>query len=163
VPFHFRSRLSGESKLDGHVAWDYGMLLLDKLVGRWVPVRFISFGLIGGAGVGVHMTLLALLFKTGLTSFAFGQAAATLVAMVFNFFVNNMLTYRDRQLHGVAMLRGLALFMAVCSVGALANVGIAEYLFSQRQGWVPAAIGGILVGAVWNFSTSAFYTWGKGR
>jgi dolichol-phosphate mannosyltransferase len=49
VPFHFRPRLSGESKLDGHVAWDYGMLLLDKLVGRWIPVRFISFGLIGSA------------------------------------------------------------------------------------------------------------------
>lgn len=163
VPFHFRPRLSGESKLDGHVAWDYGMLLLDKLVGRWIPVRFISFGLIGSAGVGVHMTVLTLMFKTGLTSFAVGQAIATLVAMVFNFFVNNMLTYRDRRLRGTAMLRGLVLFMVVCSVGALANVGIAEYLFSHRQGWVPAAIGGILVGAVWNFATSAFYTWGKGR
>jgi dolichol-phosphate mannosyltransferase len=163
VPFHFRSRLSGDSKLDGHVAWDYGMLLLDKLVGRWMPVRFISFGLIGGAGVAVHMTVLTLLFKAGTLSFAIGQATATLVAMVFNFFVNNMLTYRDRRLHGAAMFKGLVLFMAVCSVGALANVGIAEYLFDHKQGWVPAAIGGILVGAVWNFSTSAFYTWGKGR
>lgn len=163
VPFHFRPRLSGESKLDGHVAWDYGMLLLDKLVGHWIPVRFISFGLIGGVGVGVHMGVLALLFKAGLVSFSAGQALATIVAMVFNFFVNNMLTYRDRRLHGIAMLKGLAVFMAVCSVGAIANVGIAEYLFSHRRGWVPAAIGGILVGAVWNFSTSAFYTWGKRR
>jgi dolichol-phosphate mannosyltransferase len=161
VPFQFRARHAGESKLDGHVAWDYGMLLLDKLVGRWIPVRFISFGLIGGAGVGVHMAVLATLFQSGLTRFSVGQAVATGVAMVFNFFVNNMLTYRDRRLRGTKMIKGLATFALVCSVGAIANVGIAEYLFNHRQGWVPAALGGILVGAVWNFATSAFYTWGK--
>jgi dolichol-phosphate mannosyltransferase len=161
VPFQFRARHAGESKLDGHVAWDFGMLLLDKLVGRWIPVRFLSFGLIGGAGVFVHMAVLSALYKGGLATFATGQAVATVVAMVFNFFVNNQLTYRDRRLRGAAMVRGLASFMLVCSVGAIANVGIAEYLFSHRQGWVPAALGGILVGAVWNFATSAFYTWGK--
>ena len=139
------------------------LLLLDKLVGHWIPVRFISFGLIGGAGVAVHMAVLALLFNMGLVSFSMGQSLATIVAMVFNFFINNMLTYRDQRLRGTAMIKGLAAFMSVCSVGAIANVGIAEYLFISRQGWVPAAVGGILVGAVWNFSTSAFYTWGQRR
>ncbi len=161
IPYRFRTRHAGESKLDGHVAWDYGMLLLDKLVGRWIPVRFISFGLIGGLGVFVHMAVLTTVYKGGLVGFAVGQATATVVAMVFNFFVNNLLTYRDRRLRGRAIVRGLASFMLVCSVGAIANVGIAEYLFAHRQGWVPAALGGILVGAVWNFATSAFYTWGK--
>ena len=161
VPYRFRERHAGESKLDSRVAWDFGMLLLDKLVGRWVPVRFVSFGLIGGAGVFVHMAVLSTLFKTGATSFVVGQAAATLVAMVFNFFLNNELTYRDSKLRGPALLRGLLTFTLVCGVGALANVGIAEYLFDRRQGWVPAALGGILVGAVWNYSTSAFYTWGR--
>ena len=59
------------------------------------------------------------------------------------------------------MLKGLITFSLVCSVGAIANVGIAQYLFEHRQGWIPAAIGGILVGAVWNFATSSFYTWSK--
>lgn len=161
VPFTFRERHAGESKLDGHVAWDFGMLLLDKLVGRYVPVRFISFGLIGAMGVAVHMTVLALLFKGARIDFSIGQAVATVVAMVFNFHVNNLLTYRDRRLRGAAIARGLATFMLVCGVGAIANVGIAEFLFQHRQGWVPAALGGILVGAVWNFATSSFYTWGK--
>jgi dolichol-phosphate mannosyltransferase len=161
VPYRFRERHAGESKLDSRVAWDFGMLLLDKLVGRWVPVRFLSFGLIGGAGVFVHMAVLSSLFKTGATSFVVGQAAATLVAMVFNFFLNNELTYRDSKLRGPALLRGLLTFTLVCGVGALANVGIAEYLFDRRQGWIPAALGGILVGAVWNYATSAFYTWGR--
>ena len=161
IPYRFRARHAGQSKLDGHVAWDFGMLLLDKLLGRWIPVRFISFGLIGGLGVLVHMAVLTALYKGAAVDFATGQAAATLVAMVFNFFVNNLLTYSDRRLRGRAIVGGLASFMLVCSVGAIANVGIAEYLFSHRQGWVPAALGGILVGAVWNFATSAFYTWGR--
>lgn len=161
VPYKFAERRAGESKLDGHVAWDFGMLLLDKMVGRWVPVRFLSFALIGGMGVAVHMAVLAVLFKGGFTGFPMGQAIATGVAMVFNFLVNNALTYRDRRLRGVNLFKGLATFALVCSVGAIANVGIAEFLFSHRQGWVPAALGGIVVGAVWNFATSAFYTWGK--
>jgi dolichol-phosphate mannosyltransferase len=163
IPYQFRARHAGDSKLDGHVAWEFGMLLLDKMVGRWIPVRFISFALIGGLGVGVHMAVLSALYKGGLADFATGQAVATVVAMIFNFLVNNLLTYRDRRLRGRAMLGGLASFMLVCGVGAVANVGIAEYLFSHRQGWVPAALGGILVGAVWNFATSAFYTWGGRR
>jgi dolichol-phosphate mannosyltransferase len=161
VPYGFRSRHAGESKLDGHVAWDFGMLLADKLIGRWIPVRFLSFALIGGMGVGVHMAVLSALYLGASAGFAAAQAAATLVAMVFNFLINNLLTYRDRRLKGVAAVRGLATFMLVCGVGAAANVGIAGYLFDHRQGWIPSALVGIVVGAVWNFATSSFYTWGK--
>ncbi len=161
LPYAFRARHAGQSKLDSHVAWDYGMLLIDKLIGRWIPARFVSFGLIGSAGVVVHMAVLAGLFKPGLTSFQLGQAIAAGVAMVFNFFVNNLLTYRDQRLRGARLLRGLASFMLVCSVGAVANVGVAQFLFSRDQGWVPAALIGIVVAAVWNFATSSFYTWGR--
>jgi len=161
LPYEFRARHAGQSKLDSHVAWDYGMLLIDKLIGRWIPARFVSFGLIGSAGVVVHMAVLTALFKPGLVSFQLGQAIAAAVAMVFNFFVNNLLTYRDQRLRGARLLRGLASFMLVCSVGAVANVGVAQFLFSRDQGWVPAALIGIVVAAVWNFATSSFYTWGR--
>jgi dolichol-phosphate mannosyltransferase len=162
VPYRFRERHAGESKLDNRVAWDFGMLLLDKVVGRWVPVRFLSFAMIGGLGVVVHMVVLAALFRTGLAGFGTGQAVASAVAMVFNFFLNNALTYRDSKLEGAAMVRGLLVFMLVCGLGAVANVGVADWLFSEhRQGWVVAALAGILVGAVWNYTTSSFYTWGR--
>jgi dolichol-phosphate mannosyltransferase len=161
IPYEFRSRHAGESKLDGHAAWDYGMLLLDKLIGRWVPVRFVSFALIGGLGVFVHMAVLTLTFRSGAVQFATGQAIATAVAMIFNFLVNNELTYRDQRLRGTKLISGLLTFMLGCSIGALANVGIAQYLFEQEQGWVPAALGGVLVGAVWNYAVSSFYTWGR--
>jgi dolichol-phosphate mannosyltransferase len=162
VPYRFRERAAGESKLDGRVAWDFGMLLLDKLVGRWVPVRFLSFAAIGGLGVGVHMAVLAALHGGGAVAFGTGQALATAAAMVFNYFLNNALTYRAEKLRGVAMWRGLASFSLVCGLGAIANVGIADWLFTDhRQGWIASALAGIVVGAVWNYTASAFYTWGR--
>jgi dolichol-phosphate mannosyltransferase len=52
--------------------------------------------------------------------------------------------------------------VAACSIGALANVGIAEYLFDRGRQWFLAGLAGIVVGAVWNYSVTALYTW-KGR
>ena len=124
VPYRFRNREHGNSKLDGAVALEYLELLLDKLVGRFVPVKLIMFGAIGGLGVGVHLAMLGLLLSAFAFPFAAAQAGAVLTAMTFNFLLNNRLTYRDRQLRGPAMLRGLLVFCAVCSVGAVANVGI---------------------------------------
>ena len=40
LPYKFRERQHGESKLDTLIAWEYGMLLADKLFGKLIPVRF---------------------------------------------------------------------------------------------------------------------------
>jgi len=161
VPFTFRSRHAGDSKLDEFVVWEYGMLLADKLVGRYVPVRFVAFAAVGGLGVFVHMAVLTLLLKGFGVGFTLAQSAATGVAMVFNFALNNVLTYRDMRLHGSAWWRGLASFVLACSVGALANVGVATYLFESRTTWLLAALAGVLVGAVWNYAVTQLYTWGR--
>jgi len=161
VPFTFRSRYAGESKLDELVVWEYGMLLADKTVGRYVPVRFLAFAIVGGLGVFVHMAALTLFLKGFGLGFTVAQSAATATAMVFNFAVNNILTYRDRRLTGWAWWRGLASFMLACSVGALANVGIASYLFESATTWFLAALAGVLVGAVWNYVITQLYTWGR--
>jgi dolichol-phosphate mannosyltransferase len=167
LPYRFGVRHAGESKLDNVVAWQYIAMLLDKSVGRYVPVRFIAFASIGGLGVIVHMAVLFLVFRMLEQSFVVGQTAAALVAMTFNFFVNNWLTYRDRRLRGWGLLRGWASFTLACSVGAVANVGIATYLFEAAPAggawWVLSAIAGILVGAVWNYAVTAVYTWSQPR
>ena len=128
-----------------------------------MPVRFIAFSLIGSLGVLVHLAVLGLLFRALEADFVASQLSATLMAMVFNFALNNRITYRDRQLHGLRWVRGLASFMAACSVGALANVGMAAWLYQHEQGWLLAALAGILVGAVWNYAITAVYTWGRAR
>ena len=159
LPFHFRRRVNGESKLDTLVAWEYVTLLLGKLAGPIVPVRFLLFAMIGGFGVLTHLATLWLAVYPWGIDFAAGQAIATMVAMTGNFLLNNLFTYRDRRLHGRALVTGLLSFYAVCGLGAAANVGIAAHLFDANHSWWLAGLGGAAIGAVWNYAMSSVFVW----
>jgi dolichol-phosphate mannosyltransferase len=161
VPYRFRNRFAGESKLDEMVVWEYGMLLLDKLVGRFLPIRFVTFSIVGALGVLIHIALMSLLLNGLGVGFTAAQSVGTGFTMIFNFALNNLLTYRDKRLRGIAWFKGLLSFMAACSVGAIANVGIATYMFENRTQWLVAALAGVLVGAVWNYAVTQQYTWNK--
>ena len=137
------------------------MLLLDKLIGHYVPVRFVAFSIVGGLGMFVHLVILSLSYRGLGKSFVTSQIAATMIAMTFNYAVNNAITYRDRRLKGWGWLRGWLSFVIGCSVGAIANVGVASYLFERHYQWLLDGIAGVLVGAVWNYAITLVYTWGK--
>ena len=159
LPYSFRLRHSGESKLDALVIWEYGMLLADKLVGHIIPVRFVLFAAIGGLGLVVNLALLWIgLGLLGL-GFRLAQTLATMVAMTSNFFLNNQFTYRDQRLRGLDLLRGLGMFYLICGFGAFANVGVASYLFAEHRAWWLAGIAGAIIGSVWNFAMSSAFTW----
>jgi dolichol-phosphate mannosyltransferase len=159
LPYKFGVRLAGESKLDSLTAWDYIMLLLDKLIGHWIPVRFLAFSIVGAMGVAVHFAALTLVFRGLHCSFVVGQAVATLCAMTFNYAVNNVLTYRDMRLRGLRWFGGWASFVLACSIGGVANLGVASTVYGLGRGWFPAAVAGILVGAVWNYAVTTIFTW----
>lgn len=159
-PYRFRPRVAGESKLDTMVAWEYAVLVADKTIGRYVPVRFILFALIGFSGLGVHLAVLWFGLNVAAVSFPAAQATATGVAMVGNYMLNNWLTYRDRRLKGWGFVRGLLSFVLICSVGAVANVGLASFLFGNgRSSWWVAGIAGAAMSSVWNYAVSAVFTW----
>ena len=161
VGYTFGTRQSGASTLDQMVALEYIELLLDKTVGRFVPVKLVQFGAIGMVGVGVHLALLWLLLNVLLVGFSAAQAGAVIGAMTFNFALNNRFTYRDRQLKGLAWVGGLLSFYLVCSLGAVANVGIGSLVYEQYHGWWIAGIAGAVVGSVWNYVASGWLTWAK--
>ena len=158
VAVRFAPRVAGDSKLDVVVLLQFAGLLFDKASRGVVPLRFVSFALVGLIGVGVHLAVLDAGRAAGL-AFGPAQAVATLVAMLANFQLNNVVTYRGVRLRGRALWRGLALFVAVCSLGAVANVGIARMLYAARGGWTPSAVLGAAVGVVWNYAISATLVW----
>jgi dolichol-phosphate mannosyltransferase len=162
-PYTFRNRTAGESKLDSLVLWDFAMLILDKLVGRYVPVRFIAFAFVGGAGVVVHMVIISLLLIYGRLSFPVAQITASTLTMVFNYSINNVLTYRDRRRRRLGWLTGLFSFMVACSLGAFINVMIANSFFANGVPWLLASLSGILIGAMWNFAVAGQLTWKRSR
>jgi len=159
LPYHFRPRVAGESKLDAMVAWEYLILLADKTVGRFVPVRFVMFAMIGLLGLGVHLLVLRLGLSLLELRFTAAQATATGIAMVANFTLNNWLTYRDRRLKGWGFVRGLLSFAFVCGIGAAANVSLASFLFGRQESWWLAGIAGAAMSSVWNYAVSAVLTW----
>jgi dolichol-phosphate mannosyltransferase len=158
-PYVFRERLHGESKLDAQVALTYVTLLLAKATNDLISVRFLTFCVIGASGLLVHMaTLSAGLWAAGLT-FNAAQIAATLVAISSNYVLNNAITYRDQRLRGWRFMVGWVEFAAICSVGALSNVGIADWVYAQQGGWTLAGLTGAAVGVFWNFMVSAIFVW----
>lgn len=165
LPYQFRPRLHGESKLSTLVAWEYIMLLVDKLVGHVVPVRFLMFGMVGGLGIGVHLATLSIGLHALALKFWIAQGTATIVAMTGNFLLNNVFTYRDQRLRGRGLARGLLSFYLICSLGAVANVGIATSIYRLGSGepWWVAGLAGALVGSVWNYAMSSAFTWTRRR
>jgi dolichol-phosphate mannosyltransferase len=160
IPYCFRVREAGESKIGARVAVEYLALLADKTIGRLIPLRLFSFLIVGGLGVGVHLSMLGAALALGF-SFLSAQISAVMTAMTFNFFLNNLFTYRDRQLRGWKIVTGLASFYAVCSIGAVANIGIGTWVSAQHEVWWLAGLAGVAVGVVWNFAASSFVTWRK--
>jgi dolichol-phosphate mannosyltransferase len=169
-PLAFAARAEGESKLDRTVVFEFLVGLYDKWLGRIIPTRFALFGTIGALGVVIHMAILAAFMETFggtlmgtiITPFEVGQTVAAIIAMTFNFVLNNALTYADKRLVGfVALARGWAKFALTCSVGLLANVGVAAVLVRFGMHEYPAALTGIVVGSVWIFALSSKFVWGK--
>jgi len=158
LPTIFRERRYGESKLDSKIALDFAALVMAKLTNDAVSVRFLMFSLVGLSGVGVHMAILSLILLTG-GAFAVAQSIAAIGAMTWNFILNNLFTYRDQRLSGWRFLTGLIRFQLICAIGAVANVGLAIFIYSSTHIWWLAGLGGVLIGAVWNYAVTSAFVW----
>jgi len=163
VPYRFRTRQLGESKLDANVQLEYLFLIIDKLVGKWLPTRFALFVLVGAIGVVVHLAVLTPLYLNHRHHFPQAQLIATVVAMTFNFLLNNAVTFRDRQLRGRRLLIGLLTFYAACSLGAAMNVAFANMMIQQGIAWYLAGMSGTVISSVWNYGATAVLTWRRAR
>lgn len=162
IPFVMRARHSGESKLGPVVIWEYFLLLINKMVGNFVPIRFVMFSFVGLMGVLVHMITLGVFFRIIEWQFVYAQTMAVIVAMTTNYILNNIYTYKDRRLTGGKFIIGLFVFYAICSVGAFVNVTIADYIYEQGAYWPLAGGVGLVIGSVWNYALSSSLAWREG-
>ncbi|AZI37253.1 putative glycosyltransferase [Caenibius tardaugens NBRC 16725] len=161
VPYEFRQRHAGESKLDSAVALEFVIQILDRICGRWIPPRLILFGIVGALGLVVHLLVLRTSMGLGFT-FGQGQSAAVAIAILFNYVLNNLITYRDiRHKTAGAWFKGLLGFYLVCAAGAVANVGVGVLVFAAEPRWWLAGIAGVIVGSLWNYCASTLLVWRK--
>jgi dolichol-phosphate mannosyltransferase len=159
LPYTFRQRQYGESKLDAGVALEYVGLLLAKATNDLVSLRFALFCVVGAIGVGVHFVALTIGFYALDLTFVWAQTLATVVAIASNFVINNALTYRDRRLSGWSYFGGLLRFYAVSAFGLMSNIGVSDWMFVNAQKWWVAGLAGAVIGVVWNYVVASQFVW----
>lgn len=160
LPYKFRDRLAGESKLDRRVVIEYLSLIVNKATGGVIPTRAMMFALVGATGFVVNVLVVMALENahTGMT-FSRIQLVAALIAMTSNFFINNAVTYFDRRKRGLALLGAYLRFCLLCSAGLFVNVAVAAFLHDRTAMPNTSAITGAAFGAVWNYVTTALAVW----
>ena len=164
VPYVFRKRLMGESKLTPLVAIDFLGLVAHHATGGILPIRFVLFASIGAVGIVVHIVALsAVLHWAQALNFDFAQSVATALAMASNFILNNEITYRVHRYRGLNLILGFVAFGLGCSVGALANIDVASWVHKVNRTWWLAGLAGALLSVVWNYVVSTNLIWRPGR
>jgi dolichol-phosphate mannosyltransferase len=159
VPYTFRQRQHGESKLDVAVGAEYIYLLIDKLIGDLFPPQFVVYTVVGSVGVAIHLVFLRAFYRGLGLPFSESQSLATAIVIAINFLLNNSFTFRERRLRGVRLLRGLLIYALGCAIGLLTNVGVARFLANAGAPWYLAGTFGLGVSAVWNYWVSSVFTW----
>ena len=164
VPYSFRKRHAGESKLTPLVGIDFLGVVVHHATAGALPTRFVLFAMIGVVGLVVHVVALsAVLNRSSMLTFDSGQLVATVVAMASNFILNNEITYSSYRYRGLDMITGFAGFALGCSVGAIANIDVASWLYKDNQTWWVAGLAGALLSVVWNYAVSTNLIWRPGR
>ena len=160
IPYSFRKRTAGESKLSALVGLDFLGLVVRHASGGYLPIRFVLFSLIGAFGLVVHLaTLYAFKLAVEPSSFSVAQFAATLVAAASNFVLNNEITYRRLRYSGLGLIPGFLAFAAACSVGVLANIDAASWIYRSSEPWWIPGLAGAMLSLFWNYSVSTNLIW----
>ena len=158
-PYVFAARTHGESKFSLRIALEFLGLIAAKLTGNAVEPRFALYALVGTLGLLVHLAIQRSVLLGAGFSFEQSQIAATAGAMLANFFLNNLLTYKDLRLSGLRLIHGGLIFCGIGATGFIANVGVASWLYGGQPIWWLAGLAGALVGAVWNYAMSNRFVW----
>ncbi|MEO8757998.1 MAG: glycosyltransferase family 2 protein [Devosia sp.] len=160
VPYTFRPRHAGESKMSPLVVVQFLGLVFSKMTGGFLPTSFLLFAGVGAIGIVVHVIVLTLCLNLLHFNFVNSQIVATIVSMSTNFLLNNEFTFADKKLRGWHFVFGLLTFYVICSIGAIANVSAASWLAGNNHSLsIEAGILGALMSMVFNYTVSRAITW----
>ena len=158
IGYRFKNRLAGESKMSFLTILELIGLVLSQILKGRVSIRFILFCMVGLSGIFVQLLITGLVMLL-INQFPTSQTFGIIAAMTSNYFLNNIITFQERKLKSLDLIRGLFSFYLICSLGAFTNIAIATYIFSFSSNWLISSFIGACFGAVWNFTLSSIFTW----
>jgi len=166
VPFTFSTRLHGESKLSKRVQLEFLEYLYDVVFGRYIPLVFVKYCVVGTLGVAVQLSayylfssVIAQSLDQSIHFFSIAVLLSIEVTILFNFLLNNAWTFSHAKLHGWQLIPGFAKYNVACAFGALANVAVSTFLYSIGTSELLSLIVGAGTGVVWNYTMSRLLTW----
>jgi dolichol-phosphate mannosyltransferase len=167
VGYVFKPRGAGTSKLDNRVIFQFLVSLYELSMGRYVPLKFVKFGVVGLSGVAVNWLVIFLALAFTAIDKRVAVIAGILISMFSNFIINNLWTFaneaKDKHI-GYKLLQ----FYIICLVGGVIQyfVTMAAYSYFKPMGelWFirPIYLGstcGIGIAAIWNYVLNALITW----
>ena len=163
LPYDFKARLYGTSKLTAAVIFDFADLLISRALPSRFNFQFIRYGVVGASGIVIHLLTLYLLYVVMGLLYPVALVFAIETAMVSNYILNNQWTFKEHRFLGLLWWKGLVKFNLACMLGSALNLAIGWYLVEKTVPWLYASVLGIWVGMSWNYLTNRFFTWGANR
>ncbi|SRR6266403_882208 len=165
VPYTFRERVEGSSKLTNRIYFEYFQHLLRLRLYLLHSSSFFRFCVVGTSGVVVDMSLLFLLSDPKMLGWGLTRSKilAAEAALLNNFIWNDAWTFGDIARHqntfGQRVKRFLK-FNAICSLGILFNVMIIniEFNFFHMNRYLANLIAIGLV-TLWNYKSNQEFSW----
>jgi len=161
VPYIFRVRERGTSNLTSGEGIRY-LKHLTRLTGLQAgAMRFLKFGLVGLSGVLVNEGLLWLLTENLGLYYLLSAAIAVETAIITNFILNDIWTFRDRRTPGNRSLLGRGLKFNLVSLGGLGiNIAIL-WTVTEVVGisYLISNLIGIAGATLWNYTINTLWTW----
>ncbi len=163
VGYTFKPRIHGESKLSTKVIVAYLCALYDLSFGKYLPLRFLKYGLIGVSGFCVATAVIFFCEHWISLAQVYTIALSIEVSIITNFFLNNYWTFRTQRLQGVVkILQGILTFHATCLSGAFINQAITTKVMSFGFDIYFSNFFGYFIAAIWNYMINVNITW-KGK
>jgi len=162
IGFTFNQRQYGKSKLDTNVIIDYMEALYDLSLGKYLPLRFVKYSLIGAIGLGVYQSFIWIGINLLKISMNFSLALGIEAAIFSNYFLNNFWTFKDYRHRGIHLFRGIFSFHMISLAGIIINYSSSFLLIYQLNlNIYLASIIGALLSTLWNFRINFQITWKK--
>ncbi len=165
-PYTFRERRAGTSKMSLKVEVEFLESLYDLTIGRIFPLLLLKYCVVGALGILVNLLTFRLLVQffpvtaqPGWLGATTALLWATEAAILFNFLLNNVWTFRSARLKGLQLVRGLITYHAACALGAFANTAASTLLILRGFNEITALAIGAAMAAAWNYTMSRMLTW----
>lgn len=152
LPFEFRTRQYGKTKLDTLVAWEFVMLLADKTLGSKVPVQFVTAAFITAFGFAINLVTRWVALDMWDASQIASRIAAISVSAGGIFFLNQLFTHRDNRLAGRQLAHRILIFFLSTIAFGLLTINAASACFNTPNDSPLAIVAGTLLSTISSYA-----------